>query len=128
MNIKKHIPNAITCCNLLCGCLALVQAFEGNLVYAAYLVGLGAIFDFFDGFAARMLRVASPIGKDLDSLTDMVTFGVLPGLMLYSIIISKSNFLGIGDALNSTTSFSKNYAGLLGLVYTLFACLRLSSI
>jgi CDP-diacylglycerol--serine O-phosphatidyltransferase len=76
MNIKKHIPNAITCCNLLCGCLALVQAFEGNLVYAAYLVGMGAIFDFFDGFAARMLKVSSPIGKDLDSLTDMVTFGV----------------------------------------------------
>lgn len=86
MTIKKHIPNAITCCNLLCGCLALVQAFEGNLVYSAYLVGLGAIFDFFDGFAARMLKVASPIGKDLDSLTDMVTFGVVPGVILFQIV------------------------------------------
>ena len=85
MNIKKHIPNAITCCNLLCGCLAIVQAFEGNLVYSAYLVGLAAIFDFFDGFAARILRVASPIGKDLDSLADMVTFGVVPGVIMYKI-------------------------------------------
>lgn len=85
MSIKKHIPNAITCCNLLCGCLAIVQAFEGNLVYSAYLVGLAAIFDFFDGFAARILRVASPIGKDLDSLADMVTFGVVPGVIMYKI-------------------------------------------
>jgi CDP-diacylglycerol--serine O-phosphatidyltransferase len=86
MNIKKHIPNAITCCNLLCGCLAIVQIFEGNLIYAAYLVGLAAIFDFFDGFAARMLKVSSPIGKDLDSLADMVTFGVVPGLVMFKLI------------------------------------------
>jgi CDP-diacylglycerol--serine O-phosphatidyltransferase len=66
--------------------MAIVQAFEGNLVYAAYLVGLAAIFDFFDGFAARMLRVASPIGKDLDSLADMVTFGVVPGIILFQIV------------------------------------------
>ena len=86
MNIKKHIPNAITCCNLLCGCLAIVQAFEGNLVYTAYLVGLAAIFDFFDGFAARMLKVSSAIGKDLDSLADMVTFGVVPGMVMFQLL------------------------------------------
>lgn len=86
MNIKKHIPNAITCCNLLCGCLAIVQAFEGNLVWAAYLVGLAAVFDFFDGFAARLLRVTSPIGKDLDSLADMVTFGVVPGVVMFQLM------------------------------------------
>lgn len=86
MNIKKHIPNAITCCNLLCGCLAIVQSFEGNLVNAAYLVGLAAIFDFFDGFAARMLKVSSPIGKDLDSLADMVTFGVVPGVVMFQML------------------------------------------
>ena len=86
MNIKKHIPNAITCCNLLCGCLAIVQVFEGNLIYAAYLVGLAAIFDFFDGFAARMLNVSSAIGKDLDSLADMVTFGVVPGLVMFQLL------------------------------------------
>lgn len=86
MSIKKHIPNAITCCNLLCGCLAIVQAFEGDLINAAYLVGLAAIFDFFDGFAARMLRVTSPIGKDLDSLADMVTFGVVPGIVMFHLL------------------------------------------
>jgi len=86
MGFKKHIPNAITCCNLLCGCLAIVQAFDGKLVYAAYFVGMAAIFDFFDGFAARMLRVTSPIGKDLDSLADMVTFGVVPGIMMHKLL------------------------------------------
>ncbi len=100
MNIKKHIPNAITCCNLLCGCLAIVQAFEGNLVYSAYLVGLAAIFDFFDGFAARLLRVASPIGKDLDSLADMVTFGVVPGFVMFKLIFMGLLVYGI-DGLSS---------------------------
>lgn len=86
MNIKKHIPNTITCCNLLCGCLAIVQIFEGNLVLAAYLVGLAAIFDFFDGFFARLLNVSSSIGKDLDSLADMVTFGVVPGFLIFQLL------------------------------------------
>jgi CDP-diacylglycerol--serine O-phosphatidyltransferase len=83
MNIKKHIPNTITCGNLLCGCLALVQTFEGHLIWASYLIGIAAVLDFFDGFAARMLNVSSPIGKDLDSLADMVTFGVVPGAMVF---------------------------------------------
>ena len=84
--IRQNIPNAITCGNLLCGCLAIVQAFEGDLVLAAYLVGIAAVLDFFDGFAARMLKVSSPIGKDLDSLADMVTFGVVPGIVMFRII------------------------------------------
>ncbi|MDP1800033.1 MAG: CDP-alcohol phosphatidyltransferase family protein [Bacteroidota bacterium] len=84
--IKKHIPNAITCGNLLCGCLAIVKAFEGDLVWAAYLVGIALVLDFFDGFTARLLNVASPIGKDLDSLADMVTFGVVPGVVMFKMI------------------------------------------
>lgn len=84
--IKKNIPNAITCCNLICGCLAIVKAFEGDLVWASYLIGMAAVFDFFDGFAARMLKVSSPIGKDLDSLADMVTFGVVPGVIMFHLI------------------------------------------
>lgn len=87
MNIKRHIPNAITCCNLLCGCLALVNVFDGHFIWASYLVGLAAVFDFFDGFAARLLHVSSAIGKDLDSLADMVTFGVVPGMMIYKLVI-----------------------------------------
>jgi CDP-diacylglycerol--serine O-phosphatidyltransferase len=96
MKIKQHIPNTITCCNLLCGCLAIVQAFEGNLVWTAYLVGLAAIFDFFDGFAARLLRVTSPIGKDLDSLADMVTFGVVPGIVMFQLISFSTIYLANG--------------------------------
>lgn len=84
--IKKHIPNAITCGNLLCGCLAIVKAFEGDLVWTAYLVGIALVLDFFDGFTARLLKVASPIGKDLDSLADMVTFGVVPGIVMFKLI------------------------------------------
>lgn len=86
MNIKKHIPNAITCGNLLCGCLAILQTFEGNLVWASYLIGIAAILDFFDGFTARLLNVHSAIGKDLDSLADVVTFGVVPGLMIHRML------------------------------------------
>jgi len=106
MNIKKHIPNAITCGNLLCGCLAIVKAFEGNLVWAAYLVGIAAVLDFFDGFAARMLKVSSPIGKDLDSLADMVTFGVVPGVVMFQLIkISLSVLMVDGPALNGWTVY-----------------------
>jgi len=83
--IKKHIPNTITCGNLLCGCIALVQAFQGNLVWASYLVGIALVLDFFDGFTARMLKVSSAIGKDLDSLADMVTFGVVPGVLMFTM-------------------------------------------
>lgn len=122
MNIKKHIPNAITCCNLLCGCLAIVQVFEGNLVYAAYLVGLAAIFDFFDGFAARMLNVSSPIGKDLDSLADMVTFGVVPGLVMFHLLKT--------SLINGNEDFQvfKNYTFLVFIpfVIIIFSALRLA--
>jgi len=86
MIIKNHIPNAITCGNLLCGCIAVIQVFEGNLVMASYLIGIAAVLDFFDGFAARMLNVSSAIGKDLDSLADMVTFGLVPGLIMHRML------------------------------------------
>ena len=86
MNIKKHLPNAITCGNLFCGCLAIVSAFKGDLVWSAYLVGIAAVLDFFDGFAARLLKVHSAIGSQLDSLADMVTFGVVPGVIMFQLI------------------------------------------
>lgn len=86
MNIKKHIPNALTSGNLLSGCIGIVAVFEGDLVLATYMIWLAAIFDFFDGFAARMLKVSSPIGGELDSLADLVTFGVLPSLMIFKML------------------------------------------
>lgn len=87
--MKKHIPNILTLSNLLAGCIGLVYAFNGNLVYASYAIWIAAIFDFLDGFSARMLKVSSPIGKELDSLADMVTFGVLPSVILFQMIGNK---------------------------------------
>ncbi len=84
--LKKHLPNAITCLNLFSGCLALCAVFADNLVLAAYFVALSAVFDFFDGLVARALHVSSPIGKDLDSLADVVSFGVVPGAMLFALL------------------------------------------
>ncbi|MEJ0031752.1 MAG: CDP-diacylglycerol--serine O-phosphatidyltransferase [Bacteroidota bacterium] len=78
----RHIPNALTCCNLLCGCLGIFILERGDVTLIPWLVWAACIFDFLDGFAARMLKVASPIGKELDSLADMVTFGVLPSLFV----------------------------------------------
>lgn len=82
----RHIPNFLTCCNLLCGCLGIVSVLEGRDIPAAYFVWVAGVFDFFDGFAARWLKVSSPIGKELDSLADVVSFGVLPALVMYKLI------------------------------------------
>lgn len=82
----KHIPNAITCCNLLCGCVATGFAFQGNYAIALAFIIAGAVFDFFDGFAARLLKVSSPMGKELDSLADDITFGLAPATIVYSLL------------------------------------------
>ena len=81
--MKKHIPNSITCGNLICGCIATKFAFEGQASLALLFIILGAVFDFFDGMSARLLGVSSPIGKELDSLADDVTFGVAPSAMVF---------------------------------------------
>ncbi len=88
--MKKQIPNLITLCNLLCGVLACIYSFAETLHIAAIFICLGIFFDFFDGMAARLLHVVSPIGKELDSLADVVTSGVAPGMMLYVILIQLS--------------------------------------
>ena len=90
--MKKHIPNFLTCCNLICGCLGIVFILEGRALPAAYFVWAACIFDFFDGFAARWLKVASPIGKELDSLADMVSFGVLPSFVMYKMLQESGSF------------------------------------
>lgn len=86
MNLFRHLPNAMTCGNLLCGCLGILQVFEGNPLYASAFIGAAAVLDFLDGFVARLLNVSSPIGKELDSLADMVTFGTLPAFMLFQLM------------------------------------------
>ena len=82
MSIKKHIPNTITLMNLLCGVLGVICAVRGRPYLAFPLMLAAAVFDFSDGLAARLLGAYSNIGKELDSLSDMVSFGVLPSLML----------------------------------------------
>ncbi|RYC66827.1 CDP-diacylglycerol--serine O-phosphatidyltransferase [Spirosoma sordidisoli] len=83
--LLKHIPNAMTCGNLLCGCIGLVMALRGQLELAAWLIGLAAILDFGDGFVARLVNVSGPFGKELDSLADVVTFGVLPATLVFQL-------------------------------------------
>lgn len=84
--MQKHLPNFLTCCNLICGCLGIIAMVKGTDVPLAYFVWAACLFDFLDGFAARLLKVSSPIGKELDSLADMVSFGVLPALSMFAEI------------------------------------------
>jgi CDP-diacylglycerol--serine O-phosphatidyltransferase len=84
--MKRHLPNFLTCCNLICGCFGVVFVLEGRDIPAAYFVWLAGVFDFFDGFVARLLKVSSPIGKELDSLADVVSFGLLPTVVMYRMI------------------------------------------
>jgi CDP-diacylglycerol--serine O-phosphatidyltransferase len=86
MSVIRHIPNALTCGNLLCGCVGVVALFEGWHVATAYFVWAAVGFDFLDGFSARALKANSPIGRELDSLADMVSFGVLPSILMYVLM------------------------------------------
>ena len=110
--MKRHIPNAITCANLFSGCIGIVFAFKGDLQIAAYFVILSGIFDFFDGMVARLLNVKSDIGKDLDSLADMVSFGFLPGVMMFSLL--------------KVSDYTSAYLPYLGFIITIFSALRLA--
>ncbi|MFP5079462.1 CDP-diacylglycerol--serine O-phosphatidyltransferase [Pedobacter sp. JCM 36344] len=110
--IKKHIPNAITCANLFSGCIGVVYAFTGALDVAAYFVLLSGTFDFFDGLVARALNVKSSIGKELDSLADMVSFGFLPGVVMFKLLM--------------VSDFSSPWLPYLGFVITIFSALRLA--
>jgi len=87
MALKRHIPNLITLLNLICGSIAVIFAVQGNLIMAAMFVGLGIFFDFFDGLAARSLNVKSELGLQLDSLADMITSGLVPGIVMFKLLI-----------------------------------------
>lgn len=86
--IKRHIPNTLTCANLFSGCIGIVYAFNGDLKTVAFFVIISGVFDFFDGFAARLLHVKSDIGKELDSLADVISFGLLPGVIMYQLLLN----------------------------------------
>ena len=84
--MKKHIPNSITCLNLFSGCIAVWLGFQGNYTGAMLAILISGVFDFLDGFAARALKAYSPLGKELDSLADVVSFGVAPGAVVFSLL------------------------------------------
>ena len=93
MKLTAQVPNLLTLCNLLSGVLGIIWVLEGQVVYGAYFVLISASFDFFDGFAARLLKVQSSLGKELDSLADVVSFGVLPGILLYALTKAHTEYL-----------------------------------
>ena len=113
--MKKHIPNAITCLNLFSGCLGIVYAFQDNLLFAGYAIATAAIFDFLDGMFARLLKSYSDIGKELDSLADMVSFGVLPSVIIYRLFLQAPQLDGISTYLNYTA-----------FIIAIFSALRLA--
>jgi len=116
--VKKHIPNTITCCNLISGCIATTFAFSGDMTMALSWIVMGAVFDFFDGMSARLLGVSSPIGKELDSLADDVTFGVAPATMLFSEL-SVMDYPALQEPY-------RNYVPFLAFVMAAFSALRLA--
>lgn len=115
--IKKHIPNTITCCNLISGCIATYFAFRGQYALALQFIVAGAVFDFFDGMTARLLHVSSPIGKELDSLADDITFGFAPSAMVFTWLAS------MNVALSSPIATCLPY---LAFIMAAFSALRLA--
>ena len=125
--MKKHIPNLITLLNLLCGCIAVVFAANHHLVIAAYFVFAGIFFDFFDGLAARKLGVQSELGVQLDSLADMVTSGVVPGLVMFQLLGETSGF-GYSRTVDWAWDLSNTILNiaLIGFLITLSSAYRLA--
>ena len=116
--LTRHIPNTVTCFNLFSGCIACVMAFEGNYQAALGFIILSAVFDFFDGMLARLLKAPSAIGKELDSLADDISFGVAPSLIIFSFLkeIPYPDFLlGV-----------KDYIPYLAFLIAVFSGLRLA--
>ncbi|WP_445733858.1 CDP-alcohol phosphatidyltransferase family protein [Mariniflexile sp.] len=125
--MKKYIPNALTLLNLFCGSIAVIFAVNSNFIAASIFVFLGIFFDFFDGFAARKLNVQSELGVQLDSLADMVTSGVVPGIIMYKLL---SMTVDMPETSNSwetpTFGFNLSLLPLIGLFVTLASAYRLA--
>jgi len=118
MTLKRYIPNLLTLGNLFCGTVATIFAVQGDFSSAGLFVVIGIVFDFFDGFAARLLNVSGELGKQLDSLADMVTSGVVPGIIVYQLFIENNS--------NVVAPNTVNYLPFLGLFLTLGAGYRLA--
>lgn len=116
ITIKKHIPNTITCLNMFSGCMATYFAFSGEFTVTLIFILLAAVFDFCDGMAARALKAYSPIGKELDSLADMISFGLAPGALVFTFLSYTANK---GYAIDG-------YLPFVGFLITVFSGLRLA--
>lgn len=121
--IKRNIPNIITLTNLFCGLCAIIFAFQGNLPLASFCIFAGAFFDFFDGLAARLLKVTGKLGKQLDSMADMVTFGVAPGFILFHIMCDLPQEIIFRSA--PVEGFF--FPGILALLIPIFSAVRLAN-
>ena len=139
-----NIPNLFTASNLMCGVISIILALSGRLEWACYFIYFAAIFDFFDGFLARKLKISSEMGKQLDSLADMVTFGVAPGILVFVILViqqeggwshssiasfSEINHIRIKSFMSSLASgdvFKNEYYCLAGLIIPFFSLFRLA--
>ena len=119
ITIKKQVPNTITLLNLFCGCIAMVFALNKEFEMAFYFVSLGIFLDFFDGFFARLFQVSSPLGLQLDSLADMVTSGVVPGIVMYQLMGSSSGYPKLGWIVEPFP--------FVGFLITLGSCYRLAN-
>jgi CDP-diacylglycerol--serine O-phosphatidyltransferase len=115
----RHLPNLMTLANLFCGCMAIVHIFNAKLEMAGAFVAIAAVLDFLDGFAARLFNAGSALGKQLDSLADMVTFGVVPGMTLYTIYF-------MGSTMRDMDSLWLQAGQYFMFSVTLFSCLRLA--
>jgi CDP-diacylglycerol---serine O-phosphatidyltransferase len=124
--IRRQIPNFITCLNLAAGSLAVIFALNGQLTYAVILIFAAAVLDFLDGMAARILNAYSPIGKDLDSLADMISFGLAPGMIMF--VLLKYSFMGKDAFPDSVPDFSLHEELILclSLLIPVFSALRLA--
>lgn len=133
MAIKRHIPNIITLLNLFSGSIAVLFAVQNNFVAAALFMFLGIFFDFFDGLVARKLNVQSPLGLQLDSLADMVTSGLVPGIVMFKLLTlatGSDNMVHVGNDWSDSghfLSFSFAPLALFGLFITLASAYRLAT-
>jgi CDP-diacylglycerol--serine O-phosphatidyltransferase len=119
MGFKKHIPNTITCLNLVCGCLSIYCTFRYSILWAGGFIFIAAVLDFFDGFAARILNVKSEIGKQLDSLADVISFGLAPGIIMLKLL--ELSFIA-----EPSCGMVCKYMPFIALIIPVFSALRLA--
>ncbi|MEO9954947.1 CDP-alcohol phosphatidyltransferase family protein [Nonlabens sp.] len=128
--MKNWVPNIITLLNLLCGCIGAIYAFNDELILAGIFVAAGIFFDFFDGLAARLLHVSSELGKQLDSLADMVTSGLVPGIVMYQMLSDAigNNIIQLNgnQLIGNHELFNYTWIPILGFLITLGSCYRLA--